>query len=284
MTCNVGISYTKLLAKMASETSPKGSVFEIDERNRDAILKRVGFADVCGIGRGLGKKLEAAGVYTPYAIRSLSDEGLHELVGPFWAKDLRGVSYGEDSATLRGLDEGKRPFRNQMQSVSRSVTGYRLCNDEQQIRSILYNLTEEIAFKARRMDLAGREVSLWLRGGNGKGDHQSWGGHRTLKRYLNRTDEVFAIIYRDLYQGWQRTFPIIKFGVRLSMLAPAGELTPSLFAEERKKERVTEAVDTLAEKYGLFTVRSGVLIDTPVLRPEVTGYFGDKQYYLDEGF
>jgi hypothetical protein len=73
---------------------------------------------------------------------------------------------------------------------------------------------------------------------------------------------------------------VIRFLVCLTKLRPMGHQPLSLFPEDRKKDQVYRAIDELAEKYGLFTVRSGVLVDTPVLRPEVNGFFGDKTYYL----
>ncbi len=281
VTCNVGISHTYLLAKIAGEISPKGSVTEITAETKDNVLKRVGFDDVCGVGRGLSNKLHQLGVTTPYQIRSLPEEVLVGAVGPFWAKELRFISQGEDSCTLRALDTGNLVFKSQMKSVSRSVTGYRLCDSETEIRSIIYNLTQEVCFKARSMNLAGRHLALMLQGSNRSyGSSMTYYNHCTLKKYLNLTDDVFFVIYNQLYKNWKRSFKVIRYLVRLSDLTLIDQQSLPLFEADRKKEKVYQAMDKLAEKYGLFTVRSGVLIDTPVLRPEVTGYFGDKGYYL----
>jgi DNA polymerase-4 len=61
VTCNVGISHNKLLAKMAGEIAPKGEALMIDDHNLDDVLRTVEFKDVCGVGWGLQKKAHDAG-------------------------------------------------------------------------------------------------------------------------------------------------------------------------------------------------------------------------------
>lgn len=273
VTCNVGISYNRLLAKMASEISPPDSIFEITEHNRDAILARVGFKDVCGIGHGLEKKLRRLGIDHPYAINFWTEEELLPTFGPFWTPELKRIARGEDSHGL-ALTQNASWTRKPMKSVGRTITGYKLANDETHIRQVLYNLTEEVIYKVRKMDMAGRHigVGLW-------GEDQSWYGHRTLKFYVRHTNEMFDLIYGELYKSWQRSFKVIKFGVFLSDLKVMSEVPVSLLPEWHRQERVSKAIDAMTEKYGLFTVKPAALLNFKMIRPEVTGYLGDRKYY-----
>jgi DNA polymerase IV len=276
VTCNIGISHNRLLAKIASEINPPDTVFEITDHNKDAILGSVEFKDVCGVGYRLEKKLRRLGITTPYLIRFHTQEELQALVGPFWAQELLKIAYGEEASNLERLDE----HPPHMKSVGRSITGYKLCDDESQIARILYNLMEEVTHKVRQMDLAGRHVSIYLTGTDPKGQHQSWYAHRTVKYSIRHTNQLFELLYHQLYQPWQRSFAVIKFAVGLGMCEPSSELTPSLLPEWQKQERLSAAQDKITEKYGLFTLRSGLLTNQPVIRPEVTGYLGDKLYQL----
>lgn len=269
VTCNVGISYNKLLAKLTSEMSPKGSITEINADNLDMMLSTATFDQVCGVGHRLQRKLRAIGVESPYAINFVSDEDLAQQFGPFWGPELRRIGRGEDSAQLARVDTN--PY---MKSVGRSITGYGLCDDENQIRSVLYNLMEEVTYKVRRMNMAGRYLSISL-----YGHDDVWWSHRTLKYYVRHTSEMFDLLYNQLYKKWDRTFPVIKYMVNLSMLKPMHEVQIPLIGGWEKQERIYRAVDKVSDKYGLFTVRSGVMTDTPIIRPEVTGYLGDKKYY-----
>lgn len=269
VTCNIGISYNKLLAKLTSEMSPKGSITEVTADNLDAILASAKFSEVCGIGYRLQKKLEAIGVANPYMINMISDEELEQQFGLFWGPELRRIGRGEDSHLLAHKDTN--PY---MKSVGRSITGYKLCDDENQIRSVLYNLMEETTYKVRRMNMAGRYISIGL-----FGHDDAWWAHRTLKYYVRHTSEMFDLLYNGLYKHWTRNFPVIKYIVGLSMLKPMHEVPIPLIGNWDKRDRVYSAIDKVSEKYGLFTVRSGVMVDTPIIRTEVTGYLGDKKFY-----
>lgn len=270
VTCNVGIGKTRLLAKIASEISPKGSVFQITEDNMDGVLSSAHFKDVCGVGRRLEQKLKTIGVTNPYLIRFASDDELISCVGPYFAKELRKISMGEETHLLSSID--RNPY---MKSVGRSITGYTLCDNEQTIKSILLNLTEEMCYKARNMQMAGREISLFL-----YGEHQHFSNHVLVHYFTNNTLEVFNILYSHLYVPWKRTFKIIKFCVRLSKLEPYASTQLSLLPEENRKPLLAKAIDTVNDKFGLFTLRPASLQHIPIIRPEVTGFLGDKKFQL----
>lgn len=285
VTATVGISWNRFLAKMAGEISPPESVFKIDEKNLESVLATTEFRDVCGIGFRLEKKLRMLGVDNPYMIRFIPEDELEKMVGPYWVRELLKMAYGREPSHLARVGE-KLPH---MKSVGRSITGYKtyeLEKDKKEIRAILYNLMEEVTHKAREMNLAGRHVLVYLNGQDGRGEHVSWGDHRTLQYYVQHTEQMFEVLYRQLYLDWAQKmkqagqkFKIIKFGVRLDQLQPTDDLTCSLLPSEQKLERISEAVDEVTQRWGLFTVKSGALLNQPEIRPEVTGWLGDKSYH-----
>ncbi len=278
VTCNVGISYTRLLAKLAGEMSPKGSVTEITPNNKDSYLAQAKFRDVCGIGWALEKKLARIGVTNPYQLNFCTQTELENLVGPFWSQELLNIAKGNDSHVL-SLIPKKRT--QPMKTVGRSITGYQLTDNETIIKQTLYNLCCEAAAKVRHMNMAGRHVGVYL-----LGQDQSWFNHKTYPYYVRHTHELFDLIYHRFYLQWQRTFKVIKFGVFLGNLKPLSQVPVSLFPEwprqgqgGHQQERVYQALDAVNKKFGLFTLRPATLVNFKVFRPEVTGFLGDKNYY-----
>lgn len=272
VTCNIGISHNRLLAKIASEVSPPDSTFEITSQNQDAILAKVEFKDVCGVGPRLEKKLRKLGITHPYGLNFWSQEDLEPFFGPFWSQELKRIGAGEESHILRLIDRNRDQH---MKSVGRTITGYQLCDDELQIKQTLYNLTEELIYKVRQMKMAGRHIGIGL-----WGQDQGWFAHRTLKYHVNHTSELFQLLYQGLYGPWQRSFKVIKYGVFLNQLTPESELSQCWLPDWQKREKVSRAVDLLTEKYGLFTVKPATLTNFSMIRPEVTGYLGDKRFQL----
>jgi DNA polymerase-4 len=270
VTCNIGIARTRFLAKLTSEVSPKGSITEVTPESQDALLARVEFADVCGIGPRLARRLRKFGVTHPLQINFLDGRDLAREFGPFWSVELLKMARGDEPHLLSRIDTLPH-----MKGVGRSITGWKLCDDEVVIKRTLYNLTAECIWKVRKMGLAGRHVSVGLYGSN-LGEY--WAAHVTLKYHINQAHEMFELVYRQLYAAWQRNFKIIKFQVHLGLLKPAGEVLPSLLPAYQQQEKVSCAVDAVNQRWGLFTVRSGVLLGDKLIRPEVTGFLGDKKF------
>lgn len=276
VTCNVGLSYNRLLAKMTSEVSPKGSITEVTPDTKDALLARVPFSAVCGVGMRLEARLARLGVTTPYGINLVSDEELQAAFGPFWSVQLRKIGQGEDPHLF--THQRTTPH---MQSIGRSLTCFKVWQDEASIRHTMYNLIEEVIYKARKLGLAGRSVSIGLRGqGEYNGPSPHWFAHRRLPHPVRHSREMFEVLYHQLYQQWRRPWPIVKVSVQLSDLKPWAEMQPVLWPEWHRQEVISTALDTLTHKYGLFTVRPATMLQHQLIRPEVTGYLGDKNYQL----
>lgn len=275
VTSNVGIGPNKFLAKMAAEISPKGNVFEINDDNIDATLATVKFEDVCGIGHRLARKLSRLNIFHPYQIRFYSQPELEPLFGPFWSRELLKMAYGREPHHLRLLADDNR---QQMKSVSRSITLWDLVDDKKTIKRVLYNLTREVIYKVRKMNLAGRHVSVGLSGS----DHISWYRHKTYQQFINKTPQMFNLVWTKLMSSWEQNFKPIKFRVSLGLLKNSDAITPSLLPSCQKQEALETAVDEIDERYGLFTVRSGLLWNRKkLIEPEVTGYLGDKDYQFN---
>ena len=277
VTANVGIGENRLLAKMAAEISEKGSVFEIDSQNKDGVLASVSFEDVCGIGIRLAKKLKKMGVYCPYQIRFYSFDDLELFFGPFWAKELQKIAYGEEPHHFQLLDNDEF-VSTRTKSVSRSITAWDLIKSLPEIKRIVLNLTREVVYKSRRMGLSGRRISLFLIGSNGL----SWGYGQTFKNHLNHTYEIFSIFDDWLNKRWQQQFCPIKFGVVLSMLQTNDSLTKPFLPSWQKFEKIEAALDEIDNKYGLYSVRPASLYKKcKLINPEVTGFLGDKEYQFN---
>jgi nucleotidyltransferase/DNA polymerase involved in DNA repair len=256
---------------MAGETGPKGSITQITQNNIDHYLATTAFADTCGIGYRLEKRLRAVGVENLYQIHLLTDEELQHSFGPYWSGQLRKMSQGEEPDLFQRIDIN--PF---MKSVGRSITGYKLCDDELRIKQVLYNLVIEVTSKARQLGLSGRQISVYL-----NGEERYWYDHVTLPSYTNQTKEMFELVYEHLYKNWERSFKVIKFGVRLSMLQPEQRVLTPFWKAWQRRQKLEKALDKVTAKYGLFTLQPASLLGGALIRPEVTGWLGDKNYQLE---
>jgi DNA polymerase-4 len=271
VTCNVGIAENKLLAKMASEVAPKGTIKEVTQENKDVLLATTPFSDVCGVGYSLSKKLAQFNIFYPYQIRFMSQEELTVIFGSFWAKELLKIAYGEETHLLE-LSERKIPH---MKSVGRSITGYRLYDNDTEIKNIIINLCLEAVHKMRKMELSGRQVWLGL-----YGQELSWAKHITFKTSIDTNTEIIEKI-NYLYDLWKVKFKVIKFAVRISLLLPKNQ--DQLLPNWQKNEAIQCALDNINEKFGMFSIHpASVPPAKDLIHPEVTGFLGDKIFQLQD--
>ncbi len=309
LTCSVGISHNRLLAKLAGEQIKPDGLFWITDENKLEVLDRSELTDVCGLGFGLYRHLTMLGIDSFPKLRSQSMEFLQKHFGPHWSVHLYNICRGIDDAEVTAIEAIP-----DAKSVGRTYTTHRNLTKTEEIEALIRNLCEEAAFKARRMGLAGRYVGLSLRSGsahfppsrpiqrhssvipdlignletssvldsrfrgNDNVEEQSWWGHRTLKNYIDDGSEFFKYCLA-ISKNW-KTSNIRFCGVFLGMLAPKNTMPVPLFAKDRRREKLVSAQDFVNDKYGDYTVFPATLTKMPLIMPEVTGYFGDKSYRL----
>lgn len=274
VTFSLGLGTNRLQAKLASDLAKTDNWFEITTDNLDSCLAEAKVEDICGIGWALSSKLHRLNIHHPYQLNFYDDSFLVEHFGIFWGPELRRIGRGEDSHTLTLVDKPNE----HMKSVGRSKTLFKANSKPDYIRQLIYNLAEDMCFKARRMKLAGQHVYLGLRDTAG-----GWyGGEVRLKGYVRHTDEVFQFLNQTFEQVKLGSAPIIKVSVRLGNLKPMDEIPQCWLPDWNKREKVFAAVDQVNEKHGLYTVKSARLSDFKILMPEVTGFLGDKIYQMGQ--
>ncbi|KKR78103.1 MAG: polymerase IV protein, partial [Candidatus Curtissbacteria bacterium GW2011_GWA1_40_9] len=268
---SIGISYNRLLAKLASEQIKPDGLFWITEDNIYKVLDKSNLMDVCGIGWGLYHHLAQLGIYDFPKLRFVSREFLHDNFGPFWGPYLWDICRGIDRTPVNSFK-----LIPEQKSVGRTYTAHRLLTKRHEIFKVARNLCEEATFKARRMGLAGRYVAFSLR--EGRGGKIFW-GHKTLKTYIDDGKKLFDVC--RLISGDWDIKEAIFCGVTLGMLSKAGWQPIPIFRKDRKYARLVSSVDTVNKRFGHYTIFPGQLLGMPIVMPEVTGYFGDKKFRLN---
>lgn len=252
MRCSVGISFTKLLAKLASEMHKPDGLTWLTPGNYLEQTEKLPVEEVCGIGRARTKYLHARGAYT------LGQARKFEL--PTEIADLVWLKNDIEMVTDADLEPAK--------SVSRTFTTFREFESRDKIEQLVRNLVEEAAAKLREMKMAGRTFCLSL--SSGQRQFSFW-ARRTVE---SPTDDPL-IIFNLLWQKFtEAPLPSVRFaGVHLTNLIPNIQLPIS-----NERQKLLGAADEVNRKWGLFTLYPARLLSEELIRPEVTGFLGDKWY------
>ena len=270
VTFSLGLGLNRLQAKLASDLAGPDKWFEITAENLDGALADAQVENICGIGFRLTARLHMLNIFHPYQLNFCDDAFLLEHFGPFWGPELRRIGRGENSHLLDFVDHP--PVH--MKSVGRSKTLFKANSNPAYIQQMIANLTEDMCFKARRMRLAGRHLYLGLR----STDDQHWTRELHFKTPICHSVEVTRLLLRLFATIDTHHQPVIKVSVGLGDLQPLDEISLCWLPEWNQQQQVSAAVDQINEKHGLYTVKSGRLLNFQIIMPEVTGFLGDKTY------
>ncbi len=313
ITCSIGISYNKLMAKLAgSLKKPDGLIIIPDQETAIKVLDRCQLDDICGIGYRIKQRLFNMGVTNFPQLRAVPKEALQASF----------KSYGLVLYNMaRGIDE--RPIvpfyeKPEVKSIGHRHTIFHDTKDLEEIKQIFLKLTELIARKLRAKRLVGRTVSCWFRyaidyqshsglsriltldsgvaslprmtaqkphfegGGMPASTHYPFvgqGGQITIP-YTDDGLEIFNAAWKVFHQIWNQEEEIRMVGVSISNLKPALPETISLLEETHQKEIITKALDKINDKYGEFTLQRGILLTSAKISRKPNSFLADRRFKL----
>ncbi len=271
LTCSIGIGPNKLLAKLGSDMKKPDGLVLISPEDVADVLEDLNVKEICGIGPSLTRHLAAMGIRT---CGELGRAPLKELTARFGVvgERLRDMGLGVDRDPVVPL---ARQHAEESKSIGHSMTLTEDCSDVAMIERHILQLSEKVGRRLRRGSYHGDTVCLTLR----YSDFQTFTRQRRLRHAVDHGLDIYSAA-RDILSGLRLLQAVRLVGVSVSGLSRSAAQIP-LFAEERRKKFVAEAMDDINDRYGEFTVTWGTLTDryrherviSPAWRPA-----GDRQY------
>ncbi len=249
ITCSIGIAPNKLLAKLASEMEKPDGLTIIAPEDVSRVLERMPIKELCGIGRKTERQLNMMSIYTCGELGRCDEARLTRRFGIVGAR-LKQMGQGIDRSPVVPFGE-----EEEVKSVGHSRTLERDIDDPAEIRRFLLQLSEMVGSRARKYNVSGKTVHLYVRYAD---FFSSWGKQTSLKNHINRSDEIYraALSILDTVELEQ---PVRLLGVCLSNLKHQAEQLP-LFEDERKKLFATQAMDKINDRFGSMAVTFGSLV------------------------
>ena len=249
ITVSVGLSITKVLAKVASKHRKPNGLTVIGGRAIARYLEPLSVEAIWGIGHATTNYLNKMGIRTALAFARLPEKTVRErFTKPgveIW-RELRGESvypvYSEEKSGYA--------------SISKTKTFAPPTADPDYLFAHLLRNLESACIKARRYHLAPRRVAAFIKRQN----FDNVGREVKLSRpcaYPFELSHLLKDMFTDMFdrQGLFRAT-----GIVLADLAPDVQTQYSLFEDPLRAEKVRnlyEAVDELSRKFGKHNVHLG---------------------------
>lgn len=269
ITCSIGISYNKLMAKLAgSLQKPDGLIVISDEKEAIKVLDKIELDEICGIGSRIKNRLFNMGISNFKQLRAAPQKA---LLASF-------KSYGRILYNMaRGIDESPIiPFyeKEEVKSVGHRHTIDHDTADPDEIKQILLKLTELVARRLRAKKLVGKTVSFWLRNSDFSGDSMQ----TTISLTQDGLD-IYNAAWKIFGQIWDRG-KIRMIGVSISNLKPQNPQNLSLLPETNRQETMLKVMDKINDKYGEFTLQRGIPLGSTHMCRKPNPYLSDRRFRL----
>lgn len=245
ITCSIGISFNKLLAKLASDINKPDGICLITEDNLQEMLLTRKLTDFCGIGERIEARLNKLGISNVEDLQTIPLEMLYQEFGISEATFLKNLSFGKGDLNVNPLCyRRKKP-----KSIGHQHTLNANTSNIYVIKQNIHRLCEMAAKRLRKYNMVGKTIHLTLRSSD-----RAWiGKDSTLLYPTNNEQEIYEVCCDILENmGWQASTRLV--GVSISNLQDEGSLTLSLFADHAKTQTILKTKDLINNTFGDFTM------------------------------
>jgi DNA polymerase-4/DNA polymerase V len=250
ITVSVGVSTSKVLAKVASDYHKPAGLFAITNRDKEVFLKDVPVGHIWNIGPNTAALLTQHGMRTALQFAQTPQEYVEKILSKpgleVW-QELNGISVWPVSTAEK----------SSYQSISKTKTFTPPSTNKEYVLAQLMKNVENATMKARRYEQATKSISVFLK----KQDHSSRGAVAKLSRASAYPQELMIVV-RQLFE--QLYVPNVHYratGVILTDLVAANPTQPTLFEDPIKIQETKMlygAIDALREKFGKHAVYHAV--------------------------
>lgn len=249
MTFSIGVSATKVLAKIGSKWAKPSGLTLIPFSSAQPFLEKTPIGSVWGIGPNTAAYLHKFGVRTAYAFTQKSEEWVRAHVSkPFFEiwHELRGtVMYELDT-------EGRQSYR----SIAKTKTFTPPSREKDFVFSQLSKNIENACIKARRWGIATSEIFFFLK----TQEFKYHGCEVRLPHPSSVPHDILATVRTHFGKVFRARTEYRATGIVLLKLHSAARVQLDLFGRVEKTEAIRmvfESVDSLSRRYGKHAVFLG---------------------------
>ena len=214
LTASAGVSFNKMLAKIASDINKPNGTAIITPEDADAFISTLPIERFHGIGKATARRLHAMGVTNGADLRRMSAEVLINEFGK------RGQFYHD---IAHGRDERAVKSERLHKSVGSETTFRENLNDDTALRVQIYEQNADAFAQLHKKNLIAHTITLKVK----YADFTQITRTHTLTTAFSSAESAHYWLDK-LFLDIPRQLPIRLVGVTFSSLTPAAQLLPQL--------------------------------------------------------
>ncbi len=207
LTASAGISYSKFLAKLASDHHKPDGLTVISREQAASFLDATAIEKFLGVGKVTAARLRDMGILTGADLKRLSEEELRLHFGKYGSQ-LYHYARGEDDRSVQSTRVRK--------SVGKEETFQQDLSDHDLMLAVLERLAQQVEDHLASLRIGGKTITLKVK----TSDFQLITRSKTLARSIQDAQAMLPHLRTMLFQLDLRQKPVRLLGVMLSNLAP----------------------------------------------------------------
>lgn len=250
ITCSVGISHNKFIAKIASAHCKPNGVIEIEPEKVLDFLHPLPVSEIWGVGPKTNEQLAKLGLTKVADIANTPRQTLIRALGQANGSSLYELAWGRDYRDVETQRVDK--------SVSSSETFDEDLDNQEEILKILLRLTEKSAERMRAKGYAAQTISIKVR----FADFKTISRSKTLDLPTVTTREIFEVV-KNLYQALNLAGVLIRLvGVSLDSLVENDDIQQMVLGQRARGWRQVDRVaDRIRARFGGASLRPARLVE-----------------------
>lgn len=259
ITVSIGVSYNKIFAKLGSDYKKPDAITTMYRSEYQDKAWKLPVSDLLYVGKSTNKKLAALGVKTIGDLANMDEKILTYYLGKMGSV-LWSFANGYDSSPVK-----KEDTHAAVKSVGNSTTTPRDLETDEDVKIILYVLSESVAARLRENGFRCRTVEISIR------DNELFSFTRQCKldNVTNITGEIAKAAYQLFKSNYDWRKPIRSIGVRGTDLVNDNYWEQiDLFMDvhlREKQMRMDEAVDDIRRRFGFYSIQRGLMYQDKIL-------------------
>ncbi|MEK7597959.1 MAG: hypothetical protein AAB441_04925 [Patescibacteria group bacterium] len=248
ISCNVGISTNRFLAKTAASLHKPDGLDVIDYKNLEEILKKLTLIDLYGINIRFEYRLNQAGIHSPLDFLKTPDHILRKvvfksIVGHYWYLRLRGFEVDD--------------FKSTRKSFGQEYSLKEKTDDPNKLKKIIMKLCEKMGRRLRQSSqfTSGIHLGIFYQ------DYSFWHRGKKINMSISSTKNLFEEIM-ILFFLQPKIKVVSKISVSCFSLNQNNNQQLTLIdLGEEKINKISGALDKINDRFGEFTITPAIMMD-----------------------
>ena len=276
VTVSIGVSFNKIFAKLGSDYKKPDAITTMYENEFRTKAWNLPVSDLLYVGRSTNQKLLRFGIKTIGDLARADEKMLNSILGKM-GSILWSFANGYDDSPVK-VENTHAPI----ESVGNSTTTPRDLLTDEDVKIVIYMLSESVAARLRKNGFRCRVVEISVR----DNELYSFTRQHKIMNATNITAEIAKEAYRIFKENYTWQKPIRSVGVRGADLVTDNyweQIDLFMNMEQREKQmKVDSAIDVLRKRFGYFCIQRGLMyqdtalsaLDASTHTVHPHGYFG----------